>query len=149
MTELLRVEGLSKSFGPVAVLQDVSFAVPTRSIIGLVGENGAGKSTLFNILTGLIRPDHGAVFFKGRPFRPRSYKEAFAAGVSRVFQEQALILSAPVYENLLLSQEHRFTRFGQLVDRRAMIRMAERIVEDAGINIDVRRNAGAFDFSKR
>ena len=149
MTELLRVEGLSMSFGPVAVLQDVSFAVPTRSIIGLVGENGAGKSTLFNILTGLIRPDHGAVFFKDRPFRPRSYKEAFAAGVSRVFQEQALILSAPVYENLLLSQEHRFTRFGQLVDRRAMIRMAERIVEDAGINIDVRRNAGAFDFSKR
>ena len=149
MTELLRVEGLSKSFGPVAVLQDVSFAVPTRSIIGLVGENGAGKSTLFNILTGLIRPDHGTVTFKGRPFRPRSYKEAFAAGVSRVFQEQALILNAPVYENLLLSQEHRFTRFGQLVDRRAMIRMAERIVEDAGINIDVRRNAGAFDFSKR
>jgi ribose transport system ATP-binding protein len=149
MSELLRVEGLSKSFGPTAVLQDVSFTVPTRSILGLVGENGAGKSTLFNILTGLIRPDAGRVHFKGRLFAPRSYREAFDAGVSRVFQEQALILNAPVYENLLLSQEHRFTRFGQLVDHRAMIRMAERIVEDAGIHVDVRRPAGAYDFSKR
>jgi len=149
MSELLRVEGLSKSFGPIEVLHDVGFSVPTRSIVGLVGDNGAGKSTLFNILTGLIRPDSGTVYFKGKPFRPRSYKEAFAAGVSRVFQEQALILNAPVYENLLLSQEHRFTRFGQIVDHRAMIRMAEKIVEDAGIPIDVRRPAGAYDFSKR
>jgi len=117
--------------------------------MGLVGENGAGKSTLFNILTGLIRADAGTVVYRGKPFQPRSYKEAFEVGVSRVFQEQSLVLNVPVYENLVLSQERRFTRFGQLVDHRAMIGAAERIVEDAGLDVDVRRNAGSYDFSKR
>jgi ribose transport system ATP-binding protein len=149
MTELLRVSGLSKSFGPISVLEDISFAVPTRSVVGLVGENGAGKSTLFNILTGLVRPDAGSMVYRGRPYHPRSYKEAFELGVSRVFQEQALVLNVPVYENLVLSQERRFTRFGQLVDHRAMIEVAERIVGDAGLDVDVRRNAGSYDFSKR
>jgi ribose transport system ATP-binding protein len=149
MTELLRVAGLSKSFGPISVLEDISFAVPTRSIVGLVGENGAGKSTLFNIMTGLIRQDAGQMVYRGKPFQPKSYKEAFELGVSRVFQEQALILNVPVYENLVLSQEHRFTRLGQFVDHGAMIKAAEKIIEDAGLDVDVRRTAGSYDFSKR
>jgi ribose transport system ATP-binding protein len=140
---------LSKSFGPVPILQDVSFAVPARSILGLVGENGAGKTTLFNILTGLLRPDSGRMFYRGQPYNPPTYGQAFAMGISRVFQEQALVLNVPVYENLVLSQEHRFTRFGQIVDHREMIRVAEKIVGDAGLDIDVRRNAGAYPFSKR
>ncbi len=147
--ELLRVEGLSKSFGPIPILQDVSFRVPARSIVGLVGENGAGKTTLFNIITGLVRPDSGAMFYRGEAFSPRTYGQAFAMGISRVFQEQALVLNVPVYENLVLSQEHQFTRFGQFVDRGEMIRVAEKIVSDAGLDIDVRRNAGAYDFSRR
>src|SRR5208282_3004652 len=112
MTELLRVAGLSKSFGPIPVLEDVRFVVPTRSVMGLVGENGAGKSTLFNILTGLMPADAGTVVYRGKPFQPGNYKEAFEAGVSRVFQEQSLVLNVPVYENLVLSQERHFTRFG-------------------------------------
>ena len=147
--ELLRVEGLSKSFGPIPILHDVSFSVPARSIVGLVGENGAGKTTLFNIVTGLVRPDSGTMFYRGKPFSPRTYGQAFAMGISRVFQEQALVLNVPVYENLVLSQEHQFTRFGQLVDRGEMIRVAEKIVSDAGLDVDVRRNAGAYDFSRR
>ncbi len=147
--ELLRVEGLSKSFGPIPILHDVSFSVPARSIVGLVGENGAGKTTLFNIVTGLVRPDSGTMFYRGKPFSPRTYGQAFAMGISRVFQEQALVLNVPVYENLVLSQEHQFTHFGQLVDRGEMIRVAEKIVSDAGLDVDVRRNAGAYDFSRR
>ena len=126
----------------------MSFAAPARSIVGLVGENGAGKSTLFNIITGLTRPDGGTMFYRGRA-RSRAYGEAFALGVSRVFQEQSLVLNVPVFENMVLSQERRFTRWGQFVDRRAMIRVAEKIVEDAGLDVDVRRNAGAYDFSRR
>lgn len=147
--ELLRVEGLSKSFGPIPILQDVSFVVPVHSILGLVGENGAGKTTLFNILTGLTRPDAGVMTYRSERYLPRTYGQAFAMGISRVFQEQALILNVPVYENIVLSQEQRFTKFGQFVDRGAMIRTAEKIIEDAGLDIDVRRNAGAYDFSKR
>jgi ribose transport system ATP-binding protein len=148
-SELLAVSRLAKSYGPIRILHDVSLNVPTRSIVGLVGENGAGKTTLFNILTGLTRPDDGVMLYRGKPYAPRSYGEAFSLGVSRVFQEQSLILNVPVYENMALSQERRFTRFGQFVDRGAMIRVAEAIVEDAGLDVDVRRNAGAYDFSRR
>ena len=89
------------------------------------------------------------MFYRGRPFAPQSYGEAFAHGVSRVFQEQSLILNVPVFENMVLSQERRYTRWGQFVDRGAMIRVAEKIVEEAGLDVDVRRNAGAYDFSRR
>ncbi len=147
--ELFRAERVSKSYGHIQILHDVSLVVPPRSIVGLVGENGAGKTTLFNILTGLTRPDAGAMHYRGEPYSPRAYNEAFALGISRVFQEQALVLNVPVYENLVLSQESRFTKFGQLIDRAAMISVAERIIDDAGLDIDVRRNAGAYDFSKR
>ena len=58
--DLLKVDGLSKSFGETLVLDDVSFAVASNSIVGIVGENGAGKSTLFNIISGIVRPDRGA-----------------------------------------------------------------------------------------
>ncbi len=149
MTDLLRVESVSKGFGPIAVLHDISLAIPPKSIVGLVGENGAGKSTLFNIVTGVVRPDAGTMWLKGRPFRPASYARAFAAGVGRVFQEQALIANVPVYANLLLSQEDRFTRFGQWLDKRAMIAVAQAIVDDAGLDVDVRRLTGSYDFSKR
>ena len=87
------------------------------------------------------------MLYRGKSYAPRSYGEAFALGISRVFQEQSLILNVPVYENMALSQERRFTRLGQFVDNGAMIRVAEAIVEDAGLDVDVRRNAGAYDFS--
>jgi ribose transport system ATP-binding protein len=147
--ELFRAERISKSYGHIPILHDVSLVVPPRSIVGLVGENGAGKTTLFNILTGLARPDSGAMSYRGERYSPRAYDEACALGISRVFQEQALILNVPVYENLVLSQEHRFTKFGQLIDRTAMIKVAERIIDDAGLDVDVRRDAGTYDFSKR
>ena len=147
--ELLRVEGLAKSYGSIPILRDVNLVVPAQSIVGLVGENGAGKTTLFNILTGLARPDSGSIRYRGRPFVPRTYGEAFGLGISRVFQEQSLVLSVPVYENMVISREHSFTRLGQFIDRRAMIRVAQQIVDDAGLDVDVRRHAGDFDFSRR
>ena len=149
MADLLHVEGVSKSFGPIPVLHDVTLAIPPRSIVGLVGENGAGKSTLFNIVTGVVRADAGTMRLKGEAYRPQSYAQAFETGVSRVFQEQALIPNVPVYANLLLSQEGRFTRFGQWLDKRAMVAVAEAIVADAGLDVDVRRPTGSYDFSKR
>jgi ribose transport system ATP-binding protein len=149
MTELLAVHGVSKSYGPVPVLHDVTLSVPSRSIVGIVGENGAGKSTLFNIISGLSKADAGEMRLKGKPFAPTSFAQAFSLGVSRVFQEQALIQNVPVYANLLHSQESRYTRFGQWLDKRAMIAVAERIVEEAGLDVDVRRTTGAYGFSKR
>ena len=143
---LLTASNLSKAYDGIPVLSDISFVAPQNRVVTFVGENGAGKSTLFNILSGITKPDRGTLSLRGAPFSPRSYRNAWERGVSRVFQEQSLVLNIPVYENLVLGQEHRFTKAG-FVDRRAMIRVARRIVEDAGLKIDVRRETGAYDFS--
>lgn len=146
---LLEARNLSKAYGPVTVLSDVSFDVPARSVVTLVGENGAGKSTVFNILSGLTRPDRGTITFAGQPFRPDSHRAAVRLGVTRVFQEQSLVHNVPVYENLLIGEEARYARFGQWVDRKAMVRAARRIVETAGLDVDVERRTGDYDFSTR
>jgi ribose transport system ATP-binding protein len=146
---VLKVEGISKSFGSSKVLDDVSIEVGRNQIVGIVGENGAGKTTLFNIISGIIRPDSGRVLLRGEPIAPANYHEASLLGISRVFQEQALIPNIAIYENLLLSHEALYARWGQLIDRQSMIETAERIVEAAGLDIDVRRRTGDYDFSKR
>ncbi|MFO1058973.1 MAG: sugar ABC transporter ATP-binding protein [Dongiaceae bacterium] len=151
MTEapILRVEDVSKSFGGLAALSGVSLSVARNGITGIVGENGAGKSTLFNIISGILPADRGRIELDGREIRPRDYRAATLLGISRVFQEQALIPNIAVYENLLLGHEDRFVRWGQLLDRRRMIEVAERVVATIGLDIDVRRRTGDYDFSVR
>jgi ribose transport system ATP-binding protein len=146
---LFRADGLSKRYGPTTVLDEVGFEIGRNKVVSFVGENGAGKSTLLNILTGIVAADSGRMLLNGVPFLPADYGAASRLGVSRVFQEQALVLNVPVYENLVLGHESRFDRFGQFVDRATMIAVAEGIVEEAGINVDVRRRTGSYDFSKR
>lgn len=146
---ILSVRGLSKSFGSHAVLDDVTIDVARNNVVGIVGENGAGKSTLFNLISGIAQPDGGHVELNGRNIRPGSYREATDLGISRVFQEQALIPNIAVYENILLSHEARFCRFGQVIDRRRMIEVAQRIVRKFGLDIDVARTTGDYDFSIR
>jgi ribose transport system ATP-binding protein len=143
------VSGLTKRFGTITVLDGVTFDVPRNKVVGLVGENGAGKSTLFNILSGMLAPDGGEMFAVGKRFRPNGYGSACRLGISRVFQEQALVLNIPVYENLLLGQEGRFTRAGFFLDSKAMIAVSEDMIKAAGIDVDVRRVTSEYDFSRR
>ena len=148
-TVVLKGQGVSKSFGGVPVLKDVDFSVARNQVIGMVGENGAGKTTLFNILSGIVRADAGTMELRGRPYSPASYREASALGVSRVFQEQALIPNIKVYENLLLSHEAAYSRLGQWIDKARMISAAQRVIDDAGLKIDVRLPTASYSFSKR
>lgn len=143
-----RAEGLSKSYGDTSVLNDVSFEIPANKVVSFIGENGAGKSTLLNILSGVVQPNAGRMQLAGADYRPQSYHHALAYGISRVFQEQALVPNVPIYENLLIGEEKRFSSAG-FVQRRKMIEAAERIVEEAEIDIDVRRRTSDYDFSKR
>src|ERR1700733_7430523 len=147
--DILQVERLSKRFGDTVVLDNIGFSVPRHSVVGIVGENGAGKSTLFNVISGIVRPDRGRILYQGEEIRPENYREANLIGISRVFQEQALIPNIAVYENILLSHEAAFTRCGQLLDRARMIEVAQRIVDAMKLDIDVRRRTGDYDFSKR
>ena len=148
-TVVLKGQSVSKSFGGVPVLKDVDFSVARNQVIGMVGENGAGKTTLFNILSGIVRADAGTMELRGRPYSPASYREASALGVSRVFQEQALIPNIKVYENLLLSHEAAYSRLGQWIDKARMISAAQRVIDDAGLKIDVRLPTASYSFSKR
>ncbi len=146
---VLNVKNVSKSYAGVRAIDSISLTVGRNQVVGIVGENGAGKSTLFNVISGIAKPDSGRIELNGREIAPADYHEASLLGISRVFQEQALIANITVYENILLSHENRFVRWGQLLDARRMIATARRIVEAVGLDIDVRARTADYDFSIR
>ena len=79
---LLKVENLSKSFGAIRALHDVSFQLEQGKILGFVGDNGAGKSTLLNILFGRLQPSSGRIYFEGEEVRFKDPSEAMEKGVA-------------------------------------------------------------------
>src|SRR5882672_3364500 len=99
---MLELRGISKHFGGVHALRDVSLTVAPGTVHALVGENGAGKSTLGRIAAGVLRPDAGEVRLDGAPVRWRSPREARAAGVAMVHQELAVCPDLSVAENVAL-----------------------------------------------
>ncbi len=117
-TGILSARGISKSFGGVAALRDVSFDARAGEVHALVGENGAGKSTLVKIIAGALNPDAGEVEFRGQPFRPSDPAAASAAGVAVVFQELPLIPDLTVAENVYFDRQP-LTALGT-VDRRRL-----------------------------
>lgn len=146
---ILQLDELSKSFGSTTALTRFTLEVRRGEVLGIVGENGAGKSTLLNILSGIVRPDSGAMRLGGNRYEPTSYSQALVAGVSRVFQEQALIPTIPAYENLLLAHDRRFARAGQWLRTRDMIEAADAMMKSAGVLLDVRKQTSELSFSKR
>ena len=99
---LLRVSAISKRFGGVQALDDISFEVPAGMIMGLIGPNGAGKTTLFNVITGAYKSDGGRVYFNGKPINGRVSHEIVGLGVARTFQNVALFESMTVLENVMV-----------------------------------------------
>ena len=107
-TELaLRMTGISKRFGPVQALRDVSLAVRAGTVHALVGENGAGKSTLMKILAGVYQPDTGSIEIRGRRQCFAHPAQALEAGVSIIYQELDLAEHLTVAENIFLGAEPR------------------------------------------
>ncbi len=104
---IISVQRLSKRFGAVGALDDVSIAVAPGAIHGIVGPNGSGKTTLFNVLTGLYRPDGGAVEVLGADVARRRADQLARMGVSRTFQNVRLFRSLTVLENTLVALAHR------------------------------------------
>lgn len=104
----ITVEGLSKRFGGLTALDDVSFSVPAGTITAVIGPNGAGKTTLFNLLTGLSQPSAGVVRYFGRSVAGlRSEEIAFRHGVGRTFQNIRLFRELTVLENLMIGCHRR------------------------------------------
>ncbi|MDA1333875.1 MAG: ATP-binding cassette domain-containing protein, partial [Bacteroidetes bacterium] len=102
---LIQLEDVSKSYGHVRALEDVSLTVREGETHALVGDNGAGKSTLIKILAGDIRPTSGSVKLNGQKVSFNSPVEAMRAGISTVYQNLALVGCRTISENLFLRRE--------------------------------------------
>ena len=130
---ILEAHNISKHFGGVFAVDDVSLSVPPGEIHGLVGENGAGKSTLMRVLAGILRPEGGHVVVDGNRLRGGA-AEALDAGVALVHQELSLVPEMTVAENILLGSTP--TRAG-FINRREQRRIAADALEEIHVTVDL------------
>src|SRR4249920_109280 len=103
----LVVESVSKRFGGVTAVQDVSLDVPRGSILSIIGPNGAGKTSLLNMISGFYKPDSGRIMLENRDITPKKPSEIAALGVARTFQNIALFSGLTVLDNLMLGRHVR------------------------------------------
>ena len=134
--ELLRFEGIDKSYAATRVLSDLSFAIGAGRVHALVGENGAGKSTLVKIMTGIIQADTGAIILDGTPVAFADPVAARDAGIAAVYQDPKLFPHLDVAENMFVGAYPR-TAMGA-VDRRAMYARAGELLRRLGVRLDLR-----------
>jgi simple sugar transport system ATP-binding protein len=134
---VLELRNLSKSFGGLRALVDVSFHLAKGEVLGLLGDNGAGKSTLVKCLSGIHRPDDGEILVDGTEVTLDSVPTAQGLGIETVYQGLALVQSLDVASNLFLNRELLTRRLGWLgwLDQRRMYREAESILAGLGIRI--------------
>src|SRR6516162_973076 len=102
---LLRLRGIDKHFGPVQPLYGVDLDLPAGQVTGLCGDNGAGKSVLTRCIAGVHQPDHGQIYFEGRPVHIRSTRDASALGIETVYQDLALADNLDIVQNMFLGRE--------------------------------------------
>ena len=107
MSALLEVQGVTKRFGGLNALDDLSFEVSEGEIVSIIGPNGAGKSTVFNVITGLYRPDSGSVRFNGDSIVGLSPNRVTYLGIARTFQNVHLFPNMTVLENAMVGQHCR------------------------------------------
>lgn len=129
---LVSAHGISKRYGHVQALDDVSIDVGAGEVVALLGDNGAGKSTLIKILSGVYVADEGTVTVRGERVEFHSPQDAARAGIATLYQDLALVEGRSVAANLFLGRE--FTR-GPFIDQRRIIEEARKVIE--GLRADV------------
>ena len=141
---VLKTQGLTKYFGAIEAVKDVSLDVRRGEILAIAGDNGAGKSTFVKMLSGVLRPTAGEILVReGDSFRQRHFtssKDAEAAGIATVYQEQHLTPTNDVASNIFLGFEPRRPGLkGSLlreVDKERMIRESNELLNDIGFDFD-------------
>ncbi|MGD9945774.1 MAG: ABC transporter ATP-binding protein [Burkholderiaceae bacterium] len=134
--DVLEVRGLSKSFGGIHAVRDISFDVRPGEIVGLIGPNGAGKTTCFNLITGFYTPTSGHVRFRGGDVTGRAPYEMAHLGIVRSFQKTNILKSLTVFENVLTGHymEARQSLWSTFFPGRR-VRQTERAVRDSAERI--------------
>jgi branched-chain amino acid transport system ATP-binding protein len=128
---LLTTQNVTKVFGGLVAVEDITFQIPERSIVSIIGPNGAGKTTFFNMLTGLYRPTYGRISFDGRNVTGRRPDLIMKDGVARTFQNIRLFATMSAIENVMVGQNARMRAglFGSIL-RIPKVRREERDVEE-------------------
>jgi branched-chain amino acid transport system ATP-binding protein len=141
---ILKLDNLTRSFGSLKAVDGVELEVANGEALGIIGPNGAGKSTLFNLITGLVKPDTGAVHFDGREITHAPPRARCIAGIGRSFQIPQPFESLTVFENLLVAGIHgRRQREAQVLD------VCGVILERTGLAALANRRAGTLNLLGR
>ncbi len=155
---MLKLEKVSKNFGGLAALSGISFDVKAGEILGVIGPNGAGKTTLFNLITGVLQPSAGAVYYREQPITGIKPHKITELGIARTFQNIRLFGQMSVLENVMIGAHCR-TNAGlwQGLWRTAKQRGEEQAIKDraiemlrlTGIADEVNTLAGALSYGKQ
>ncbi len=127
---LLSIEGVSKRFGAVRALEEVSFRVEEGEIVGLIGPNGSGKTTLIGAIAGLHRPDAGDIFLEGKPIQHLAAHQRRWRGIAQTFQVVRPLRGLSLHQNVMVAAL--FGRPG--VTRDAALTMADQALEAVGLS---------------
>ena len=155
---LLEVRDLSRRFGGLQAVDQVSFAVHPGEILGLIGPNGAGKTTLFNLISGLTPPSSGTVLWRGAPITGHPPHQLNRLGLARTFQNLRLFDGLTVVENLLVAlQRHpRSTALSGLLNsasnkraERQRLDKAWQLLKELGLTALAEREAGTLAYGDR
>jgi ABC-type branched-subunit amino acid transport system ATPase component len=133
---LLSVSHLSKNFGGVQAMQDVSFDLKEGELLGLIGPNGSGKTTAVNLITGFVRPSEGEIFFQGKNITGMAPHRIVRLGIARTFQMVKPFYQLPAYKNMIIplySPRVKDTIGGRYGDRDAV---ALDLLEEVGFERD-------------
>ena len=133
----VKMEGISKNFGAVRALTDVSITLHHGECLGIVGDNGAGKSTLMKILSGVYEPDKGEIYFEGNKVSFKSPIDARSMGIETIYQDLALIDDLSVYHNIFLAKEQFLNKSPvvRFLDNKTMKNRAERFLKDLKVDV--------------
>lgn len=132
---LVELKNITKSYGNVNALEDVSFFVDESEVVGLIGDNGAGKSTLIKVLSGVHAPDSGEILIKGERVSNWNSAKARDSGIETVYQDRALVVQQTIVRNIFMGREIA-GRLGFL-DVKKQHAEAERLMRDIGFTSKV------------
>jgi ribose transport system ATP-binding protein len=136
LTDLVRMEGINKTFPGVNALKNVIFDIRSGEVHAMLGENGAGKSTLMKVLAGVYVCDSGKILFKGQEVNITQPKDAQKLGINIIHQEFSLFPDLSVAENIFIGREPRNKAFNFVIKEKELMKKTKEILESINLDID-------------